>query len=329
MTQVFLESPYSNDATLRLKGNLHTHTTCSDGQASPEEAVAHYAKLGYDFLQLSDHDTLALLPSVIPHDFLVFLGTELSCCGSHILDVGATQVVSTAVDRQPLLDNINATSGFPVLCHPSWGQDFNHFPYDVMFGLKGYVGIEIFNGTVLTQPGNHLALDKWDRLLSAGRRIWGFANDDMHDLAEAGRGWNVAFVRERTIPAILEALRRGSFYASSGVTIEHIVCEESRLRLFAPDAECIIVVGQYGARLHLARGPVLELDSEELAGPYFRIECVGRCGAMAWTQPFYIRGGRYEKMLERLARIGAAEKATLQAFRSSVAPRLTGTGEDL
>ena len=37
------------------KGNLHTHTTNSDGRLSPDEAIHEYAQRGYDFVALTDH----------------------------------------------------------------------------------------------------------------------------------------------------------------------------------------------------------------------------------------------------------------------------------
>ena len=40
---------------LRLKGNCHCHTTCSDGACSPKETVHKYRNAGYDFLYLTDH----------------------------------------------------------------------------------------------------------------------------------------------------------------------------------------------------------------------------------------------------------------------------------
>ena len=39
-----------------LKGNLHAHTTFSDGHRPVEEVVARYRDLGYDFLAITDHD---------------------------------------------------------------------------------------------------------------------------------------------------------------------------------------------------------------------------------------------------------------------------------
>ena len=43
------------------KGNIHTHTTESDGDSSPEAVVAWYRKHGYDFLVLSDHNHRTIL----------------------------------------------------------------------------------------------------------------------------------------------------------------------------------------------------------------------------------------------------------------------------
>jgi len=41
-----------------LKGALHTHSTCSDGELTPEEVVEVYSRLGFDFVALTDHDFL-------------------------------------------------------------------------------------------------------------------------------------------------------------------------------------------------------------------------------------------------------------------------------
>src|SRR6187402_2423524 len=41
------------------KGNLHTHTYWSDGDEYPEMVLDWYKSRGYDFVALSDHNTLA------------------------------------------------------------------------------------------------------------------------------------------------------------------------------------------------------------------------------------------------------------------------------
>ena len=40
------------------KGNLHTHTTMSDGDSTPEVVAQWYKEHGYQFLILSDHNVL-------------------------------------------------------------------------------------------------------------------------------------------------------------------------------------------------------------------------------------------------------------------------------
>lgn len=40
------------------KGNLHTHTLRTDGQAFPDEAILLYKKFGYNFLALTDHNVV-------------------------------------------------------------------------------------------------------------------------------------------------------------------------------------------------------------------------------------------------------------------------------
>jgi hypothetical protein len=42
-----------------FKGNTHTHSLWSDGNDFPEMIVDWYQKRGYDFLALSDHNTLS------------------------------------------------------------------------------------------------------------------------------------------------------------------------------------------------------------------------------------------------------------------------------
>ena len=39
-----------------LRGNLHAHTTFSDGVRSPAALVAEYERRGYDFLAITDHE---------------------------------------------------------------------------------------------------------------------------------------------------------------------------------------------------------------------------------------------------------------------------------
>src|SRR5207253_8844019 len=41
-----------------LRGNLHAHTTYSDGVKTPQDLITEYEALGYDFLAITDHEDL-------------------------------------------------------------------------------------------------------------------------------------------------------------------------------------------------------------------------------------------------------------------------------
>ena len=59
------------------KGNLHSHTTNSDGAWTPDEAVEHYKANGYAFLCLSDHNLYTDYRYKYNSDlFLILPGTE-------------------------------------------------------------------------------------------------------------------------------------------------------------------------------------------------------------------------------------------------------------
>jgi hypothetical protein len=324
-----IESPYFQGAgAIWLRGNLHTHTQRSDGAASPQDTILHYARLGYDFLMLSDHDVLADYRGLDAHGMTLLRGVEVCGGGPHLLDVGARRLVNAQSDLQRQIDQINRQSGFVVLCHPNWEDDYDHYPFSQLTALKDYRGIEIFNGTVIHMTGNHLATDKWDRLLAAGRRVWGYANDDAHGLSDRGLGWNVVRVKARTPGAILAALKNGSFYASSGAEISEIRVHGSHIHLEAPNADRIAVVAPGSCRVAVVDGSVLDYDVSNLAAPYFRVECYGRGGMMAWTQAMAIHNGTYAQRQRQLAKAVAGARSTLHAYRSTRAPAMTGLIDD-
>ena len=321
----FESSVLDSTGAVSLRGNLHTHTQRSDGRSSPQEVIRHYAGLGHDFLALSDHDVAASYDGLDPCGMVLVPATEISAGGPHVLHVGCRQAVPHGTEVQDTLDAVAAESGFAVLCHPNWTEDFNHYPYELLRSLNGYAGVEIFNGVVIDHPGHHLATDKWDRVLGLGRRVWGFANDDAHRLETAGRGWNVVAAGDRTPEAIVEALREGRFYASCGVAIDEVSAEGSELIVRAAEASRISLFGQLGKRVHSVEGPELRFDASEVDTPYLRAECYGCGGATAWTQPIWVHGGLSDRIEANVRQLQANR---LTALASDRLPELTGRADD-
>lgn len=280
-----------------LKGNLHTHTTRSDGARPPEEVIADYEDRGYDFLSISDHDVLVdLAPYRKSTSMTLIPGVEVTANGPHILHVNASDRVAPLADRQQVLDWIAAqTESFAVLNHPNWytPPPECHFPLEWMAGLKTYAGIEIYNGVIERLPGVALATDRWDQLLSGGCRVWGYGHDDAHIPADVGLGWNVVQSPGRSAADIVAALREGRFYVSTGVdiqsiriirnTVEVITTNASRIQFISRWGVVCATVGSQAADFTVPANP-----DEAEALSYVRVECHGTGNARAWTQPLWI-----------------------------------------
>lgn len=274
-----------------LRGNLHTHTTRSDGAAAPQAVIDAYAKLGYDFLALSDHDVFSHAPEHAPTDprgLLMLPGNEVTANGPHMLHIGGDRKVEPSAQRQQTLDTITAGPGFAVVNHPNWQDNFDHCPIESMRAWNGYVGMEIYNGVICRLTGSPYADDKWDMLLTEGRRLWAFANDDMHDPSkDLQLGWNMVLARERSVAGVLDALRAGRFYPSTGVAIRSIEVAGDRVRIEAPDAHRIVASTNGGKRFAVADAPTLEVAAPAGA-KYIRFTCWGAGERFAWTQPFWL-----------------------------------------
>jgi len=284
-----IKNPYLNTESIWLKGNLHTHTTVSDGVYTPQQTIEEYARRDYDFLMLSDHDAFTDTTKLDPCGMVVIPGNEISALAPHVLHVGAGSRLEPNRDRQTNFDAIASDGGFAIVCHPNWLEDFCHCSQELLETWRGYAGIEIYNGVVRRATGSALATDRWDRLLGKGRRVWGFANDDNHETRDMALAWNVVQSAERTPDAVIEALRAGRFYASTGVAIQAVGTERDTIFVHAENAQAIGVYSDFGARAFTVDGNELAYTlPPEPKMSYLRIECWGQGEAMAWTQPFFI-----------------------------------------
>ncbi|MCF7687363.1 MAG: CehA/McbA family metallohydrolase [Cephaloticoccus sp.] len=287
-----IENPYAGMETRQwLRGNLHAHTTASDGRKPIQDVINSYATLGYDFLMISDHDIVtgpADYAKLDPRGLILIPGNEVTRNGPHLLHVGADQRIEPDADRQLVINAINAGPGFAVINHPNWEHDFNHWSFDQLDEWQNYLGMEIFNGTIGRLDGSPYATDKWDRLLSRGRRIWGFANDDSHlPVEDVGLGWNMVGTTDRSVAGLMDAMRRGCFYGSTGVNITAIAVTGNRIRVETENADRILAYHQTGMEFARVDANAIEIEVPTRAR-YVRFECLGRGGRAAWTQPFYL-----------------------------------------
>jgi len=291
-----LDHPYTDHETW-LRGNVHTHTTETDGEYTIEETLAAYEAAGHDYLAISDHDLL-----IDPDDYradtsLTLLpAVEVTANGPHVVHVGATDVVEPQADRQVVVDEIRAQDAVAIPAHPNWLGEYDHWPQGRLSDLTGYHGIEIYNGNIERSRGGALATARWDQLLSAGKRVWAVGTDDAHGGVDVANAWTVVQVPEQTPAAILDALRAGRSYVSTGVTIERIDVEGTTIELETSDDVTARLVSDQGRIQRTVEGSTVRFDvSEDLVWgsdhTYVRIECFGRGTDVAWTQPFALADG--------------------------------------
>jgi hypothetical protein len=275
-----------------LRGNLHTHTTRTDGTRPPQEVIDDYAARGYRFLMISDHDLYTGPQEYAAWDargMILISGNEVTARGPHLLHVDADRRIEPDADRQVVLNDIARSGrGFAIINHPNWQATFNHCSIEQLSAWSGYAGMEIYNATIGRLDGSPYATNKWDILLSQGRRVWGFANDDSHQpQIDVAQGWTMAYVREPSAANIVSALLAGRFYASTGVTINAIAVEGRRIRIETENARRITALMQVGRRFEQTDGRSIEVEVPDGA-KYVRFECWGDGERFAWTQPFFI-----------------------------------------
>ena len=60
------------------KGNMHCHSTLSDGKMTPEELKEHYKKHGYSFLAITDHEHVNNNSYLDDEEFITITSAEIA-----------------------------------------------------------------------------------------------------------------------------------------------------------------------------------------------------------------------------------------------------------
>ena len=200
------------------KGHIHIHTPYSDGTELHAQVAQHAIAAGLDFIVITDHNVWVEGAEGYYGDekngrVLLLVGEEVHDVrrqpqANHCLILGAERELSShATDPQGLIDAANASGGFCYLAHPfeigsTLVKTGELDPLDwVDWQVEGYVGLEIWN--YLSEFKSHLTgkvaavraayrpervitgpfrktLEKWDELLSAGRRVACICGGDVH-----------------------------------------------------------------------------------------------------------------------------------------------------
>lgn len=280
-----------------FKGNLHTHTTQSDGEISPEEAIAWYRQHHYDFLALTDHWVHTPGRQVAP-GFITVTGAELHGERYHLLALGLSALPDRglAEDPQAIVDAVRQTGGLPFFAHPYWTQQ----SASDIAAVTGLAGIEVYNAVCEEMDGLGYASVHWDELLSRGQHVLGLAVDDTHwRPAHHAQGKGFVMVKADALEesALLQALERGHFYASTGPRIHALYLAENEggdMALHVRCSPCRLITfyarGPRGKRFVAEPGGWLDGASWPVRASqvYLRVACEDFQGGIAWSNPVYV-----------------------------------------
>ena len=296
-----------------FKGNLHCHSTRSDGRLDVAPLCAAYRDRGYDFLAVTDH-FLGLWDYPITdtrahrtEGFTTLIGAELHAGQQdngqiwHVLAVGLPDdfAPSDSPDFIPRAGQESAAAlarrareagAFVAIAHPEWSglteADMRH--------IDAAHAVEVYNHGCAVESHRPHGLHAADILAREGRRMSFVATDDSHfghGEQDAFGGWVMVKAPENTPEALLAALKAGAMYSSTGPEFHDLLIENGTLQLATSPVSAVIVLGQntrtpglFGEDMTEAR-----IDLSPFAdSPWIRVSIADRQGRMAWTNPIWL-----------------------------------------
>ncbi|MEE4119499.1 MAG: CehA/McbA family metallohydrolase [Paracoccaceae bacterium] len=298
-----------------FRGNLHTHSSVSDGALPPGEVCRRYAAHGYDFIALTDHflgcfgypvtDTTRFRTA----RFTTLPGAELHAGAMengeiwHILAVGLPAdfpppdapgfaAVPGQESGPALAARARAAGAFVAIAHPEWS---GLTTADARSLAEAAHAVEVYNHGCAVDCDRGHGHHTLDQLLSEGRRLTLCATDDAHFRSDDQfGGWVMVKAGANAPDALLAALREGAFYASTGPELHDLHWEDGHVHVACSAAARVIVQGR-GTATDVVHGPALTRVSVPLArvagSPWARVTVVDAAGGRAWSNPHWFDDG--------------------------------------
>jgi hypothetical protein len=132
-------------------GNIHIHSTYSDGSSNIADIASEAAEAGLSFVVITDHETLG---GKSEEGFVcgvaVLVGMEINRLHSHYLALNIQKTISSNTsDPQEVIDSVRHAGGFGIIAHPfekgsryiekGKAHPWKHWP------VFGFDGLEIWN----------------------------------------------------------------------------------------------------------------------------------------------------------------------------------------
>lgn len=188
-------------------------------------------------------------------------------------------------------------NGFLVsINHPMWSL-MNYNDYG---GFEGAWAVEVYNHGCYVLDGHHDSEQVYDDLLRSGKKIFCIATDDNHNStpldsynSDSFGGFTMIKAESLDYGSVIDAMEKGSFYASTGPEIFELYYEDGKVHIeCSPAADiCMTTLGRRGKRFANSDGsPITSADftiDKELFG-YVRFRVTDLSGHKAYTNPYYV-----------------------------------------
>jgi len=296
-----------------FRGNIHTHSTVSDGKLEPAEVCRRYAEAGYDFICLSDHFVGQYGYPVTDtrghrtNRFTTILGAEVHSGRMangelwHLLAVGLPldfapsgqerfDPIDSAEAPDALARRCAAAGAFVAVAHPEWNGTT---PEDARL-IAVADAVEIYNHGCHVESDRGFGIAVWDALMNEGRRLNACATDDAHfNGPDHFGGWVMVKAETNEPTALLAALKAGAFYSTTGPEIHDFRVEDGTAYISCSPAEHIIAIGQAAAS-KVAHGDGITRAELKLTGNRFersawvRVAVQDAAGKRAWSNPIWL-----------------------------------------
>ena len=285
------------------RGNIHTHSTHSDGTLEAAEVCRRYREAGYDFLCLSDHflpkygfpitDTTPFRTN----SFTTILGAEVHAPANshgeawHILAAGLpADFAPTTTDETgvALAARARAAGAFVAIAHPQWS------------GLAAEDGraiaphahaVEIYNHGCALESTRGDGTYLLDLLLNEGHRLTAYAADDAHfRFNDLFGGWMMVKAEANQPEALITAMKSGHSYATQGPLIHAFAVSSGTARVECSPAMNVALLGR-GTRVAHQFGENLthvELPTDRFKGDWFRLVVTDAAGKCGWSNPVWL-----------------------------------------
>ncbi|MBQ7488383.1 MAG: CehA/McbA family metallohydrolase [Clostridia bacterium] len=278
------------------KGNTHAHSTNSDGRVSPEESMRQYREAGYDFLALTDHwhvgeernyNGLLVIPGV-EYDFtfetqalhIVCLYPDAKCAAG----------IRRGMTHPEIIRHVNSVGGVVIAAHPAWSLNTPDF----LSTLDGVDIAEVYN-TVSGEPFNGPRANSEGILdvTAANGRLYNLvAADDAHFYhGEQCVSYIMVQAEALTVPAVLDALRKGRFYATQGPEFRNIeICGDEIIIETSPVSRITVCSNRYWVNDRCVQGEGLtrRVYKVQPGERFVRIRLTDAAGRCAWSNPIAI-----------------------------------------